>query len=156
MKQKSVKNSPPPPTNVVGKAKQKMKTSLTEPKKAAGEHSAPHFDLGKLKMQFCSAARAELNAKKAVLDDLRQRAKSAGKRIRGGTESRVGPQRCKHVSWLSETLQQMGREFAAEIDEDLEKLSQPGADREYLVGHIYTVILCIRATHTFFFGDRLP
>ena len=156
MKQKPIENSTPFPTNVAGKTKQKMKTSLTEPKKAAGKHSAPHFDLGKLKMQFCSAVQAEQNAKKAVLDDLRQRAKSAGKRIRGGTESRVGPQRCNHVRWLFETLQQMSHEFAAEIDEDLEKLSQPGADREYLVGHIYTVILCIRATHTFFFGDRLP
>jgi hypothetical protein len=137
------------------KNKRVIDTGTARPRTTAAKRPVPRFDLGKLHMQCCPAAQAELNAKKAVLDDLRQRAKSAGKRIRGGTESRVGPQRCNHVRWLFETLQQMGQEFAAEIDEDLEKLSQPGADREYLVGHIYTVILCIRATHTFFFGDRL-
>jgi hypothetical protein len=119
-----------------------------------GESLVPRFDLGKLHVQFCPAAKAELTAKKAVLADLRRRAKAAGKRIRGGTENLVGPQRCD-VRWLWPTLQQMGQEFAAEIDEDLEELSKPGADREALVGHIYTVILCIRATNTIFFGDDL-
>ena len=140
-------------TNVAGQTEQAMKTGLAQPKKSNGKPSGPRFDLGKLKMQFCPAAQAELNAKKAVLDDLRQRAKSAGKRIRGGTESRVGPQRCTHLRWLYGTLQEMSHEFAAEIDEDLEQLSRPGADREALVGHIYTLILCIRATNTIFFGD---
>jgi hypothetical protein len=135
------------------KNKRVMNTSIEGPRTTATKHPVPRFDLEKLHMQSCPAVKAELNAKKAVLDDLRQRAKTAGKRIRGGTESLVGPQRCNHVRWLFETLQEMRHEFAAEIDEDLEKLSQPGADREYLVGHIYTVILCIRATVTIFFGD---
>jgi hypothetical protein len=133
--------------------KRVINTSIARPRTTAAKRPVPRFDLGKLHMQFCPAAQAELNAKAAVLDDLRQRAKSAGKSIRGGTERIVGPQRCNDVRWLFATLQQMSHEFAAEIDEDLEKLSQPGADREYLVGHIYTVILCIRATHTFFFGE---
>jgi hypothetical protein len=128
-------------------------TTKPAAKTATGGSPVPRFDLGKLHMQFCPAAQAELNAKKAVLDDLRQRAKSAGKRIWGGPESIVGLQQCNDVRWLFATLRQMSHEFAAEIDEDLEKLSQPGADREYLVGHVYTVILCIRATHTLFFGN---
>jgi hypothetical protein len=149
-----IKSSMPSPTNVAGQAKQKMKTGLAQPKKSNGKRSAPRFDLEKFKMQFCSAAQGELITKKAVLDVLRQRAKSAGKRIRGGTESRVGPQRCNHVRWLYGTLRQMSHEFAAEIDEDLEKLSKPGANREDLVGHVYTLVLCIRATNTIFFGDQ--
>jgi hypothetical protein len=47
----------------------------------------------------------------------------------------------------------MADEFALLIDEDLEKLNQPGADRETLVGMIYTHLLCIRATVTIFMGD---
>jgi hypothetical protein len=138
------------------KNKRAMGTILSRPRTATAKHSVPRFDLRKLHMQFCPAAKAELNAKKAVLDDLRQRAKSAGKRMRGGTESLVGPQRCNDVRWLFATLSQMSHEFAAEIDEDLEKLNQPGADREALVGHIYTVIFCIRSTITIFFGDNEP
>ena len=119
---------------------------------ATGGSSVPRFDLEKLHVQFCPAAQAELNAKEAVLADLRQRAKSAGKRVRGGAESIV--EGCDD-HWLWATLEDMGKEFAAEIDEDLVKLSQPGADRETLVGHLYTLVMCIRATHTLFFGDGM-
>jgi hypothetical protein len=129
-------------------------TTETTENTATGGTPVPRFDLEKLHVQFCPAAQAELNAKQAVLADLRLRAKSAGKRVRGGAESIVGPQRCD-VRWLWPTLEEMGKEFAAEIDEDLEKLSQPGADRETLVGHIYTLVMCIRATHTIFFGDAV-
>lgn len=133
--------------------KTQLPTPVPEP---PPKRRVPRFDLGKLDVQFCPAAQAELHCKEAVLDDLRRRAKSAGKRIWGGTESIVGPQRCNDVRWLYPRLKQMSHEFAAEVDEDLQKLSQPGADREALVGHIYTLVLCIRATNTIFFGDHLP
>src|SRR4051812_28336332 len=123
-----------------------MKKHTTKPvsNMITGENSTRRFDLNNLGVQFCAAAEAERIAKQAVLRDLRQRAKSAGKRIRGGVENIVGPERCDDVRWLWPTLQKMGNEFAAEIDEDLEKLSKRGADREALVGHIYILILCIR------------
>jgi hypothetical protein len=107
----------------------------------------------KLGIQFCPAVKAELHAKEAVLRCLRKQAKAAGKQVRGGPEGIAAPERCQDLRWLYATLQQMSQEFAAEIDEDLEMLKRDGADREVLVGHIYTVILCIRATNTIFFGD---
>jgi hypothetical protein len=53
------------------------------------------------------------------------------------------------MRWINIAL----TEFAALIDEDLERFNQPGADRETLVGMIYTNVLCIRATVTIFLGD---
>jgi hypothetical protein len=97
--------------------KHAIKVSLTRAKKAACKDSVPCFDLERIHIQFCSAAKAERIAKEAVLCDLRLRAKSAGKRIHGGIENILGPDRCQNVRWLWATLQQMSHEFAAEIDE---------------------------------------
>jgi hypothetical protein len=131
--------------------------ALTDIDEKAGrgrkDSAAPRLDPRKLKIQFCAAAKAERIAKGAVLRDLRRRANSAGKKVNGGTESIVGPKRCLDVRWLWGTLNTMADEFALLIDEDLEKLNQPGADRETLVGMIYTHLLCIRATVTIFMGD---
>ena len=128
-------------------------TDIDEKAGGVGKDSAARLDPRKLEIQFCPAARAERIAKGAVLRDLRRRAKSAGKKVSGGTESIVGPKRCPDVRWLWGTLNKMADEFAALIDEDLERLNQPGADRETLVGMIYTHLLCIRATVTIFMGD---
>jgi hypothetical protein len=92
-----------------GRARQSEHTTNTTEKTATGGSPVPRFDLEKLHIQFCPAAQAELNAKEAVLADLRRRAKSAGKHIRGGTESIVGPQRCD-ARWLWPTLEQMSRD----------------------------------------------
>ena len=35
------------------------------------------------------------------------------------------------------------------------QITEPGADRETLVGMIYTHVLCIRATVTIFMGDKI-
>jgi hypothetical protein len=71
-----------------------------------------------------------------------------------GIESIVGPKRCTDLRWLWETLNKIGDEFAELINEDLERLTEPGADRETLVGMIYTHLLCIRATVTIFMGNE--
>ncbi|HEY2084178.1 MAG TPA: hypothetical protein VGI88_15450 [Verrucomicrobiae bacterium] len=115
--------------------------------------TAARFDLMKLGVQFCPAARAERLAKEAVLRYLRLRAQSAGKKVNCGVGGIVGPKRCTDVRWLWETLHKMADEFAELINEDLERLTEPGADRETLVGMIYTHVLCIRATVTISMGD---
>ena len=59
----------------------------------AKKDSAKRLDPSKLRIQFCPAATAERIAKGAVLRALRRRAKSAGKKVSGGTESIVGPKK---------------------------------------------------------------
>jgi hypothetical protein len=115
--------------------------------------TVPQLDPDKVKVQFCPASKAEMIAKQVVLRDLRQRAKSAGKKITGGTENIAGPERCQDLRWLFRTLAKIRSEFGVTIDEHLRKLAEPDADREMLAGRIYTDILLIRATKTIFFGD---
>jgi len=126
---------------------------LTSAGRKLKQLTVPHLEPDKVKVQFCPAAKAELIAKRLVLQDLRRRAKSAGKRIMGGTENIAGPQRCRDLRWLFGTLRKIRHEFGVSIDEHLRKLGEPEADREMLVGRIYTDILLIRATNTIFFGD---
>jgi len=149
---------PDPETRLATQSRSAIETPvLTDIDEKAGrvrKDSAARVDPRKLEIQFCPAAKAERIAKGAVLRDLRRRAKSAGKKVSGGTESIVGPKRCSDVRWLWGTLNKMADEFAALIDEDLKKISQPGADRETLVGMIYAHLLCIRATVTIFMGDN--
>ena len=126
---------------------------LTSAGRKLKQLTVPHLEPDKVKVQFCPAAKAELIAKRLVLQDLRRRAKSAGKKITGGTGNIAVPQRCRDLRWLFGTLRKIRNEFGDSIDEHLRKLGEPEADREMLVGRIYVDILLIRATHTIFFGD---
>ena len=128
-------------------------TSLTRTGRKLKQLAVPHLEPDKVAVQFCPASKAEMITKREVLRDLRQRAKSAGKKIMGGTENIAGPQRCQDLRWLYGTLAKMRGELGVSIDEHLRKLGEPDADREMLVGRIYTDILLIRATNTIFFGD---
>lgn len=97
---------------------------------------------------YSSLTLLETNAKTSVLLELRARAKVAGKWVRGSVDRMICGSRCSDTEWLTATLQQMRRRFAAEIEQSLRKLNHPTAERESLTAEIFSTTLKIHATRS--------
>src|SRR5690349_8619452 len=85
--------------------------------------SKPRFDVEKLGVHFCSGEKAERITRKAVLNTLKKRAKADA--VEFNEQGRVGPE-IAPIRWLYTQLAQLRNEFAAEIGQELDQLSESG------------------------------
>jgi len=103
---------------------------------------------------FYPLALLEKGAKTSVLLELRARGKVAGRWVRGSVDRMICGSRCSDTEWLTTTLQQMRRRFSAEIEQCVRELNQPTAERETLIGEIFSTILKIHACHSILIDEK--